>query len=105
MRIKLGRLRALVAGALWEAGGGWSSPPQPAGRSAFSADIVNREQIGRMESGTQDVEKLADHLEEPAVDFKDTYGPVPPDEPEPYVGQDPYVRDASPLPSPGIRRG
>lgn len=87
-----------------EAGGGWASPPQPAGGDSFNPDINNREYLGRLESGTQPDDDLPPHLRDPQEDFEDDYGPVPPMQGDPYVSQDPYVRNSSPLPTPGIKR-
>ena len=85
---------------LSESMGGWASPPQPLGRSpGYEPDIVNREQIGRMESGTQDDEELDSHLTDPLYDEEDCWGPVPPKVGDPWVQQDPYVRFSSPLPT------
>jgi len=105
VRLRLGRLREIIRRSLTEAGGGWASPPQPAGRNSFSADINNREQIGRLESGTPVDDDLPPHLRDPQEDEEDCYGPVPPTGEEPYMIQDPYVRGSSPLPTPGVRRG
>lgn len=55
-----------------------------------------------------DPDGLPDHLREPLVDPEDCYGPVPPDAEDPYVQQDPFVRDAMPHPTGGgerIKRG
>lgn len=51
-----------------------------------------------------DPEGLPDHLLEPQVTPDECYGPVPPEAEDPYVGQDPFVRDWSVLPTPGIHR-
>jgi hypothetical protein len=71
----------------------------------MSPETNDREELGFLADNPADVDpadkdELPDHLKEPAVDFEDCYGPVPPTAEEPYAQQDPFVRDASPLPSP-----
>ena len=51
-----------------------------------------------------DDDELPSHLRDPMEDPEDCWGPVPPVTPDPYVQQDPFVRDSSPLPSPPIKR-
>ena len=63
-------------------------------REEMGADIVNREQIGRLESGTPDEDELPSHLQSPLEDEEDCYGPVPPRiAPYDAVHLDPYVND------------
>jgi len=77
-------------------------------RDSMSPDINSREAIGNMTAKGIDTEDdwdaLPEHLREPMLTPEECYGPVPPDAEEPYVGQDPFVRGSSPLPTPGIRR-
>ena len=103
--MKLGRLRQLIKLALDEGGGGWASPPQPAGRHNMSPEVNNREAIQVMKVGNmQDVDELPPHLRDPYEDPEDCFGPVPPNAEEPGVHQDPFVRDSSPLPGSSIKR-
>ena len=104
MKITIGELRSIIRQVLQETGGGWASPPQPAGGDSFNPDINNREALGRLKSGTPIDDDLAPHLRDPQDNFDDDYGPVPPTNGEPYVSQDPFVRDHSPLPTPSIKR-
>ena len=83
---------------------GWATPPEPTMRNPLSPDINSREQLGKLQSGTPDEYDIASHLTDPIEDEEDCYGPVPPDAEEPYVGQDPFVRDYGPLPTPPIKR-
>jgi hypothetical protein len=106
VKISINNLRKLIRLVIQESGGGWASPPQPAGGTPFNTDINNREQLGNLKSGTPIEDELSPHLrdadEQP--DFDDEYGPVPPVQGDPYVSQDPFVRSYSPLPTPGIKR-
>jgi hypothetical protein len=104
MKITLGQLKSIIREVLRESGGGWASAPQPVARNAMSPDINNRQAIGRLEFGTPIDDDLPEHLRDPQEDPEDCFGPVPPTNGEPYVGQDPFVRDYSPLPTPPIRR-
>lgn len=78
-------------------------------RNALSPSTNSREQIGSLNvepiDTVADPDGLPDHLLEPLIDPEDCYGPVPPEAEEPYVGQDPFVRDSSPVPSGAIKRG
>lgn len=65
--------------------------------------IYDREQLAKQSKLTLDIngDSIAPHLEEPAEDVEDTYGPVPPSirdtESGPYA--DPYNQDWSVLPT------
>jgi hypothetical protein len=75
----------------------------------LAPDVNAREQIGALTAKAMDTvgdpDGLPDHLLQPSVDPKDCYGPVPPEAEPVYVGQDPFVRDSSPLPTSAIKRG
>ena len=103
MKITLGELRKIIREILRESGGGWASPPQPYTRNALSPDINNREQLGRLQTGTPEIE-LSPHLRDPVEEPEDCWGPVPPVAEDPYVTQDPWVKYSSPLPTPSIKR-
>ena len=112
MRMRLGQLRRMLAEALLsEQGVDHNYPGRPAARNVLSPDVNNREQLGSISAKgidtVNDVDKMPDHLTEPAVDPEDCYGPVPPDAEPPYVGQDPFARDSAPSPfsGAGIKRG
>jgi hypothetical protein len=110
MRVRLGTLRRyLQEVVLKEVGANGSYPGQPYGRNVLSPDVNAREQIGAMSAKAMDTvsdpDGLPDHLREPQESPEDCYGPVPPDSEPPYVGQDPFVRDSSPLPTSNIKRG
>jgi hypothetical protein len=107
VRIRLGTLRKIIR----EVGANNSWPGQPM-RNALSPDINSREQLGALSAKAMDTvddpEDLPNHLFEPLVDPEDCYGPVPPVAENPYVGQDPFVRDYAPQPfsrGGSIRRG
>jgi len=104
VKITIGQLRGIIRQVIRESGGGWASPPQPYTRDAMSPDINNREALGRLEFGTPEDYDLPPHLRDPQDDPEDCFGPVPPTNGEPYVSQDPFVRDFSPLPTPPIKR-
>jgi hypothetical protein len=104
MKITIGNLRQIIRKSLSEAGGARPSRPQPYTRNAMAPDLADRVAIGRLETGEPEEEELPPHLREPVVDFEDCYGPVPPIAGDPYVGQDPFARDYSPLPTPAIKR-
>ena len=104
VKISIRELRSIIRQAIIETGGGWASPPQPASGDSFNPDINRREALGRLESGTPIDDDLPSHLRDPQEDFEDDYGPVPPTKGDPYVSQDPYARDFSPLPTPSIKR-
>ena len=101
----MGTLR-LILREVGSGGGRWPGQPM---RNALSPDINSREQIGAMSAKALDTvddpDGLPNHLLEPDVDPSDCFGPVPPTAEPVSVGQDPFVRDSSPLPSPSIKRG
>lgn len=70
--------------------------------------MIDREQLGFLADKPidtmDDPEGLPAHLRDPIEDPEDCFGPVPPTNNDPYVQQDPFVRDSSPLPSPAIKR-
>lgn len=107
MKIRLGTLRRILREAAEGAHGTW--PGQPAGRNVLSPDINHREQLSAISAKAIDTvadpDGLPDHLLEPTVTPEECYGPVPPEAEEPYVGQDPFVRDSSPNPTGAIKRG
>lgn len=87
-------------------------PGRPAGRNVLSPDVADREQLGSLAGQpidtVDDPDDMPEHLREPTVDREDCMGPVPPDAEEPYVGQDPFVRDYGPQPFSGggrVKRG
>ena len=101
-------IRDYVKEVILEWGGAPPNKPQPRQRNAMSPDVATREPLGKMSKNDIDTDGNADlptHLREPTVDIEDCYGPVPPTAEEPYTTQDPNVRDAGVLPTPGIRRG
>lgn len=108
MRITVGYLRSLIREALFlEAGGAPATKPRPYVRNAMSPASADREQLGRnsakdIDDGDED--ELAPHLRDQTENPEDCYGPVPPTQGDPYVNQDMYVRDSSPLPTPPIKR-
>lgn len=76
-------------------------------QNAMSPDHSDREQLGWLADRPADVDpndQLPTHLREPEEDAEDCYGPVPPVVGDPWIGQDPFVRDSSPLPTPPIVR-
>lgn len=106
MRLTLGQLKRLI---LREVGANGGFPGEPYGRNVNSPDINTREQIGSLAGEPEDVvddpDKMPEHLRDVTVSPEDCFGPVPPNAEEPYVGQDPFTRDISPLPTGGIKRG
>ena len=104
MKITIGQLRSIIRKTIIESGGGWASPPQPVINNPMSPDISYREALGKLQTGTPDEDDLPEHLRFPEEDEEDCWGPVPPTGKEPYVGQDPFTRDYSPLPTPQIKR-
>ena len=108
MRIKLSDLRAMIKSIVFESGGGVHFKSQPQQRNPMSPSTNSREQIGTLNQIDIDTEldsELPPHLRNPTEDPEDIFGPVPPDAEDPYVQQDPNVRDWSVLPTPGIKRG
>lgn len=108
MRITLRELRGYIRNAIVESGGGTPNKAQPYMGNAMSPGGADREQLGSLANvdtdTVDDQDELPSHLREPNVDFEDCYGPVPPVVPDPYVSQDPFTRDTSPLPTPPIKR-
>ena len=49
-------------------------------------------------------DEMPSHLRDPVEEPEDCWGPVPPVNGDPYVQQDPFTRDTSPLPTSPIRR-
>ena len=103
MKIKLGVLRRIIR----EAGVNGRFPKQPA-RNALSPDINSREAIDAMTSKgidtIDDWDDMPEHLREPMLTPEECFGPVPPSAEEPYVGQDPFARNTSVLPTSSIRK-
>lgn len=100
MRITLGELRRYIARKLVESGGGTPTRSEPYLSNPMSPATADREQLGSLADAdidTDDGEELPPHLREPTLDADDCWGPVPPTQEDPYVGQDPYVRDYGPL--------
>lgn len=109
MKIRLGTLREYLQEVfLTEVGANGGFPGEPYGRNVLSPDVNNREQIGALTAKALDTvddpDGLPDHLREPQVSREDCYGPVPPDAEPVYVGQDPFARDYSPMPTGNIKR-
>ena len=111
MRITLRRLRQVIREALVREWAG--APPTKAMfdyvNNPLSPDTSDREALGYLADHPADVDpndddELPSHLRDPMEDPEDCWGPVPPVTPDPYVQQDPFVRDSSPLPSPPIKR-
>ena len=104
VKITIARVRQIVLEEiLREVGGGFASPPQPVGRSPNNgSDINSREALGKLEFGESD-DDITAHLRDEYVTVEDDYGPVPPVAPEPYLMQDPLVRDISPVGSRRLR--
>lgn len=74
----------------------------------MSPEMADREQLGSLANvdtdTVDDADALPSHLREPVESVEDCFGPVPPVQGGPYVGQDPFVRDWSVLPTPSIRK-
>lgn len=79
-----------------------------AGRNPMSPETADREQLGyladRDTDSAGDDDELPTHLRDPQEDPEQCWGPVPPVQGDPYVQQDPFTRDTSPLPTPPIKR-
>lgn len=101
--MKLGDLRRVVRIELHEAGGA-ARLGKPDIRNAMAPTTADREAIGslgdRQKVGDDDDMDLPPHLREPELTPEECFGPVPPTGNDPYAIQDPYVRGASPLPTP-----
>lgn len=102
----IGEFRRLVRAALREGAGAPATKPEPYMRDAFAPDHADREALGYLADVDVDTEdgQLPPHLRDTVEDPEDCFGPVPPDQGDPYVGQDPFVRDSSPLPTPPFKR-
>lgn len=97
MRLRLGRLRALVREALAEAYPLPHVAPSPASTDRESLDSLARS--SKDKAGKD--EELPAHLQDPVEDPEDCYGPVPPDDKnQPYVTSDPYAKGYNVLPQP-----
>lgn len=109
MKLTLGRFRSIVREALTREGaGGVPSKAQPFIGDETGSTWNSREQLAALKDQDTDTEtgdELPPHLREPMYDADECFGPVPPDAPEPWILSDPFVRDSSPTPTPGIRRG
>jgi len=104
MKMRLGTLRRILR-EVDAAGGRW---PGKGIKNALSPGINSREQLGSLSAKAldtvEDVDGMPDHLKEPDVTPEECFGPVPPDTEPPYVGQDPFVRDAFPTPTGALKR-
>lgn len=110
LRLTIGQLKRLVreAVALEWAGAPPTKPMFDYVNNPLSPDTSDREQLGYLADNPSDVDpddELPDHLKNPVEEPEDCYGPVPPVQGDPYVQQDPFARDTSPLPTPPIRKG
>lgn len=92
----------MLARALAENG---YNPGEIVARNVISPATNSRESLGAISAKAMDTvddpDGLPDHLLDPTVTPEECYGPVPPDAPEPYVGQDPFSRDYAPQPFSG----
>ncbi len=108
MKITLGELRHLILRVLAEGGGGSATKPMFGGRNPLSPETADREALGYLADDPTDIQgdddDLPSHLRQPTEEPEDCFGPVPPVQGDPYVQQDPFARDTSPLPTPGIKR-
>lgn len=111
MRITVSQLRRVIREALHlEAGG--ASPTKPMFdyiNNPLSPSTNDREALGYLADDPADIDQndddeLPEHLRNPVEEPEDCFGPVPPVQGDPYVQQDPFARDTSPLPTPGIRK-
>lgn len=110
VKLTVHELKRLVAEALkLEWAGAPPTKPEPYIGNSMSPSWSSREQLASLKDNdvdtVDDFDELPSHLREPVYDKEECFGPVPPDVPDPYVQQDPYARDYSPLPTSGIRRG
>jgi hypothetical protein len=104
MKINVRELRRIIRYTIREAGGGTPTKPRHMVRNDVDVapTIDSREQLGNIVD--DDNEDVSPHLRDAMIEPEDDFGPVPPTDNDPYVTQDPLVRDYSPLPTPGIRR-
>ena len=106
MKIKLRELRRIIRRAVNE----MTKAPNTmfnAMNDPLSPSTSDREQLGFLADHPTDVDPnddLPDHLKNPVEDPEQCWGPVPPTGEEPYTQQDPFTRDTSPNPTPGVRR-
>lgn len=71
----------------------------------ISPHLAQRDEIPYLgKKRNKEDEEIASHLEEPEVDMKDCYGPVPPVAEEPGAFPDPYTQDYHVIPRPPNRR-
>jgi len=103
MKIRISELRRIIREVILEAGGGTTLPRMPMIRNAMQPELSDREQLGKI-AQPKDPDELSPHLREPVEDMEDCYGPVPPQDKNPYALPDPYNKDTSPLPTPPIKR-
>lgn len=111
MRLSIRQLRRLISEAIvseW-AGAPPTKPMFDYVNNPLSPSSSDREALGPLADHPADVDpeddlELPTHLRDPQEDPEDCWGPVPPTQGDPYVQQDPFVRDSSPLPSPSIKR-
>jgi hypothetical protein len=108
VKLTIRDLRKIVKSVLREAGGAASTKPMfGAINDPLSPATSDRESLGYLADNPRGVDpndQLPAHLREPLETPEDCFGPVPPVGEDPYVMQDPLVRDASPLPGPRINR-
>ncbi len=109
MKLTIKHLRSLVKEALASEGaGGMPSKAEPFIGDETGSQWNSREQLAALRNhdlDTEEGDELPPHLREPMYDDDECFGPVPPDAPPPSILSDPFVRDSSPLPTSGIRRG
>jgi hypothetical protein len=109
VRLTLRQLRQVIREALVREWAG-TAPTKPmfnAVNEPLSPSTNDREQLGCLADTPPDVDpndELPSHLRDPVEEPEDCYGPVPPVQGDPYVQQDPFTRDTSPLPTSPIRR-
>ena len=105
MRITLGELRSIIRRSITEIGGARSTRPSPVTLDPTAPGNVTRQQLSRISVRDMDPsDEIAPHLRDDYATFEQDFGPVPPDEPNPYVTLDPYVNDFNVLPTPQIKR-
>jgi len=104
MKITLGKLRQIIRNTLIEAGGGTTLPKLPMIRNAMGPEFSDREQLGRISPKDNDEDEISPHLREPQYTEEECWGPVPPDQENPYMIPDPYNKDYHVIPTPQIKR-
>lgn len=91
MIVRISELRGMIKIAILER----MSPPA---RNALSPGRSSREQIKSIGASNPDPD-LAPHLKQAEEDEgENVLGPVPPENGEPYIMQDPFVRDHNIIP-------